>query len=163
MISVLFLFSDCDQSSPLESMQFNTQKLSSRNGSHRGLDSIPNFLDGSVQDSSEWTTVVDTGVVSLHHDFISTTHVKGNTRLRDKISSYPPAVPLSPFEMKGSCKAVPSIKCTNKFGKSADETLSSLPAHQRCAWGRFSPSVNIGRQICPRPTFLSVQSTLVRH
>jgi hypothetical protein len=48
----------------------------------RGIvSSIPTFLDGSVQDSSDWTTVIDNGVVPLHYDFISTTQVKGNTRL----------------------------------------------------------------------------------
>ena len=79
---------------------FNAQKLSSRNESHRGIaSSIPTFLDGSVQDRSDWTTVIDNGVMSLHQ-FLSTKHVKGNARLRDKISSCSPAVLSPPFGMK---------------------------------------------------------------
>jgi hypothetical protein len=43
------------------------QKLSSRNDSHPGfVSSIPTFLNSSVYDSSDWTTVIDNGVMSLH-------------------------------------------------------------------------------------------------
>jgi hypothetical protein len=99
------------------------QKLSSRNDSNPGFaSSIPTFLDGSVQNSSAWTTVIDNGVVSLHHDFISTKRVKGNTRLRDHISSHIPAV----LRIPAMCKASLSIIDADFFGTSGQETLSSL-------------------------------------